>query len=221
MAKPITLPSRSFTTQGAALDFFRDMMYRYDIGERISDPLDHQLLMELSERHKDAEEKAGPGIDHFFVNRTESSDFPVAANARGIWIRRINGEPVDWSYQTAIKKPGPKSNVKDALRVAVNSRRLAARDRAFSGGPVSCGLTGISIPSKAEADVIYRSPTWGELVEGFVETRGGWGSFETNSGFGGIAIGGRLEEPELSAWLDYWDTEARPMIVLANEGGRS
>ncbi len=222
MAKPVVLPSRNFPTQKAALEYFRTILYAYGIGEVISDPEHHQLLLELSERHKDADEKRGAGIREFFVDRTEAGDYGyVSPDARGIWIRRVDGTCVDWSYQTAIKQPGPRANLKDALRIAVNDRRVRIRDEAFAAGPVTSELTGATIPSKDMADVIYRDPTWDELVKGFVTAMGGWASVDTNSGFGAVAVGGRLTDPiTSSAWLDYWDRHAHLLIVLQDEGGR-
>lgn len=222
MAKQIVLPSRVFGTQTAALAYFKSILYAYEIGEVVSDPEHHRLLLELSERHKDADEKRGPGIREFFVDRTEAGDYGfVSADARGIWIRRVDGTRVDWSYQTAIKQPGPRVNLKDALRISVNARRVQIRDEAFASGPVRCALTGVVIPSKEIADVVYRDPTWNEIVEGFVASVGGWASVETNSGFGATAVGGRLNDPSMaSAWLAYWDEHANPLIVLQDEGGR-
>ena len=220
MVKPVVLPSRVFPTQKSAEDYFQSVMNTYDIGERIHDPEHRQLLLELNDRHKDGPEKAGVGISHFYVDKTEAGDYPVWADARGIWIGRIDGSKTDWSYLTAIRKPSKQANFKDALRVAVNDLRIKLRDEAFARGPVKCALTDVIIAPRAAADVIYRDPTWAELVEGFVATQGGWDAVESNSGFGGVAIGGRLEEPTLGAWVAYWIAHARPLIVLHDEGGR-
>lgn len=212
-----------FPTQKAALDYFRGILHWYKVGEVVSDQTHDKMLRELSDRHPDAVEKIGVGIREFFINKTEAGDYRhVSADAKGIWIRRIDDTIVDWSYQTAIKKPGPRVNFKDALRLAVNDKRVAMRDAAFAAGtPVHCALTGALIPAKDQADVIYRNPNWGELVEGFVATLGGWGKVETNSGFGDIAVGGRLTDPAVhTKWLVYWEANARPIIVIKDEGGR-
>ena len=195
MAKPVILESRTFATRKAALDFVRDQILRgYDLDQVVSNPDHHQLLLELNERHKDAEEKTGAGIREFFIRKTEAGDlYPVSANARGIWIRRTDGTEVDWSYQTAIQQPGPRVNIKDALRLAVNDRRLAFRKETFAAGPVHCALTGVLLNGPEDTDVIYRDPSWGVLVEGFVKAQGGWASVETNSGFGETAIGGQRQ----------------------------
>lgn len=222
MAKPVNLPSKSFPTRKAALEYFKGILHSYRIGEVVSDPIHDTMLRELSDRHPDSVEKVGVGISNFFINRTESGDYGyVSADARGIWIRRIDDSVVDWSYQTAITNPGVRANFKDALRLAVNDKRVSLRDVAFAAGPVSCALTGVTIPTKAEADVVYRDPAWSEIVEGFVATLGGWSKVETNSGFGHIAVGGRVSDPAVvAAWLDYWDDNAHPVLVLKDEGGR-
>ena len=222
MAKPIALPSKTFPTQKAALDYFKRVLYAYELGEVVADPTHDALLRELSDRHPDATEKIGSGIAQFFINETSAGDYKfVSADARGIWIRRTDGSVVDWSYQTAIKKPGRTANVKDALRLAVNDRRVEKRDAAFAAGPVHCALTGVIIPAVSDADLIYRDPTWSELVDGFIASVGGWGNVETNSGFGESAIGGRLTDSSLvDRWLSYWDAHARPVLVMKDEGGR-
>jgi hypothetical protein len=223
MAKPITLPSMTFPTQKAAKAYFRGILYRYEVGGVVSDLVHDTMLRELlSERHPDAVEKVGVGIKEFFINKTAAGDYHhVSADARGIWIRRIDDTSVDFSYQTAITKPGLQSNFKDALRLVVDDKRISRRDAAFAAGPVRCALTGVLISAKAEADVIYRSPTWNELVEGFVATRGGWGNVDTNSGFGGIAIGGQVTDPAVrTSWSDYWEDQANPILVIKDEGGR-
>jgi hypothetical protein len=222
MARPVLLPSRSFATQKSALEYFRSILYAYEVGEVVSDPEHQQLLLELAERHKDAEEKRGAGIREFYIGRTEAGDYGyVSRGARGIWIRRVDGSEVDWSYQTAVRQPSPRASLKDAMRMSVNGRRVRLRDKAFAAGPVTCGLTGQTVASKDMADVIYRDPSWDELVEGFVESMGGWASVDANSGSGTVAIGGRLSDPQtLLAWLAYWDSHARPIIALKDEGGR-
>lgn len=212
----------NFPTQKAALEYFKGILHSYDVGEVVSDPAHDKMLRELSDRHPDAVEKIGVGILEFFVNRTEAGDYGyVSADARGLWIRRIDQTIVDWSYQTAITKPGRRVNFKEALRVAVNDKRVAKRDAAFAAGPVRCALTGVLISTKADADVIYRDPTWNEIVEGFVATLGGWGNVDTNSGFGEIAVGGRVTDPAvLTSWIAYWDANANPVLVMKDEGGR-
>src|SRR5690554_4392919 len=120
MVKPLDLPSMSFPTQKAALEYFKGILYAYGVGEVVSDRTHDTMLRELSDRHPDADEKIGVGIAEFFVNKTEAGDYGfVSANARGIWIRRLDGTIVDWSYQTAIKNPGLRVNFKEALRLAV------------------------------------------------------------------------------------------------------
>jgi hypothetical protein len=222
MAKPVSLASRYFPTQSAALEYFKRILYTYSVGEVVSDPMHDTMLRELSDRHPDAAEKVGVGISEFFINKTESGDIGyVSADSRGIWIRRIDGTTVDWSYQTAIKRPGPRVNFKDALRLAINDKRVLMRDAAFAAGPVKCALTGVPIPTKGDADVVYRDPTWSEIVDGFVASLGGWGKVGTNSGFGGIAVGGRVTDPAvLTRWLDYWNANAHPILVMKDEGGR-
>ncbi len=112
-------------------------------------------------------------------------------------------------------------NIKDALRLAVDDRRLAFPDEMFATGPVHCALTGVLLNDPKDTDVIYRDPSWGVLVEGFVEAQGGWASVETNSGFGETAIGGRVSDSAaVRAWRAYHAENAHLLLVKSDEGGK-
>lgn len=223
MAKPVVLPSRTFPTQSAAESYFRSILHGYAIGEVVSDPFHHQLLLELNDRHRAGTEKAGVGIAEFYIDKPP--DEPgriVRADARGIWIRRTDGSPVDWSFLTAIRSPSKYSDVSEALRMAVSVQRQNFRERAFAAGPVFCAFTGVVLRDLHQADVVYRNPRWSQLIEGFVKTvPGGLHAIATDSGFGEIQLGQALTDGSLvSAWRIYYDANANPIIVASDEGGK-
>ncbi|WP_225114892.1 MULTISPECIES: DCL family protein [unclassified Bradyrhizobium] len=78
--QPIKIATRQFTKKGDAVAFFRAMLNRYKPGERVSDE-DGKDLAALLRRHPDAEDKIGPGIDHFEVM---SADY----NTQCFWVVR-------------------------------------------------------------------------------------------------------------------------------------
>ncbi len=46
MAKPVEIGSRSFRSQKSALEHYHALLHRYQVGQRISDPVDHADLVE-------------------------------------------------------------------------------------------------------------------------------------------------------------------------------
>ena len=215
MAIPVVLSSISFPTKSAALKFVKDdILWGYGLSDQVTDPSHDLLLRELVARGDDSGEKLGGGIAHFFIEKTSGGRAFVSANARGIWIRRVDGSQADWSYVTAINEPSPAAEVKDAMRGAVEERRLSFRDAQFAAGPVTCHRTGAVIADRNNADVVYEDPSWGELTEPFAATHGGWNAIETHSGGGGVKVGRGFVDTRIeSDRIDYWDTEARPRLV--------
>jgi len=59
----VVLATRSFTTQSAATAFFKEMLARYQIGQRVSD-VDALDLAALLERHDEFAQKVGCGTNH-------------------------------------------------------------------------------------------------------------------------------------------------------------
>lgn len=217
-AKPVILPSIAFPTQKAALDWVRDEIKNaYPLEGVVTDPLHDAVLRDLLDRDDDAAEKVGDGVREFFIRKTEEGPGNiryVRADARGIWIRRVDGTVDDWSYQSAIRQEGRQSDVKDALRAVVSDERIAFRERAFGAGPVVSAQTGLVIARLDDAEVRYESPTWGQLTSGFVASEGGWDAVRLTSGDGHEQIAGDLADPrQRAAWIAYWLQHARPILV--------
>lgn len=190
----------------------------YKVDDRISNPVDEQMLSELLDRHPDAVEKTGSGVDYFYIGRTSDGDkFNVSSDAIGIWIHRTDGTDVDFSYQTAIKLPSAKANAHEALRLAVDGRRMAYREmRLAASGPVTSDLTNAPIASREDAVVYYDNPSWGQLAYRFAEDEGGWSVVLVHSGHGSVRIGGGFEDKAMEVrWLAFFDTHARPALAAS------
>ena len=226
MPIPVALDSFSWPSKTAAESAFRAILRDsgYDIGDRIDDPVHEQMLLELLERHPEAVEKAGPGVDHFFIGRTADGkhSFAVAGNAIGIWIRRIDGTPEDFSYRTAIHSHTAQSDAKEAMRELVDARRLEYRDKRFADGhPVLSDLTGDSFRSRDSAQVIYIDPTWPQLTYAFAMLEGGWDKMPVHSGHGDTRIGSALDDPaQADRWLKFHETHANLGLASASEAAR-
>lgn len=224
-AQPVTLDSFSWPTQTAALNAFKDILRNsgYGVGDIIDDPIHDLMLREVVDRHPDRDEKVGPGIDHFFIGLTaDGGRVAVRPDAIGIWIRHTDGQPVDFSYQTAVRGGNLKTDAKEAMRLAVEDARFTHRDAIFAaGGPVHSDLTGATFASRSEAQVIYLSPSWGQLTYRFAESEGGWAAIATHSGHGGVLVGGGFEDLALrQRWLAFHAAHTQYGLATINEAAR-
>jgi hypothetical protein len=100
-ARKITLSTRTFAKAGDATIFFRDMLNRYGIGERVS-PQDSADLSALLDRHDEREEKLGDGIVGFEVNYPPA-DVPQFSE-RCFWIVRTNDTKIDFSIAHCLER---------------------------------------------------------------------------------------------------------------------
>jgi Protein of unknown function (DUF3223) len=94
-AKPITIGSLNFAKRGDANTFLRDMLNRYDIGDRVS-AADEGVLRAALPLHPQADEKIGCGVTHFSVR---SADF----GTKCFWVNRLDGTTEKFSYKTCIR----------------------------------------------------------------------------------------------------------------------
>jgi hypothetical protein len=93
-AKPVTIGEHHFAKKGEALSFFREMLYRYDLADRVSHE-DATLLRLLLDRHPEASEKIGVGVDSFSVR---TADF----GTRCFWVNRIDGTTEKFSFKACV-----------------------------------------------------------------------------------------------------------------------
>lgn len=225
MAIPVNLDSFSWPSKAAAEAAFQTILRGsgYRVYDRITDPTHDRMLTELLDRHPDAEEKIGDGVDYFFIGKTSDGDkFNVRPDAIGIWIKRTDGSQTDFSYLTAIRSHTPKSDAKEGLRLAVDDIRMAYRaDRFKDGPPVPSDLTGQPITNRDAAHVIYRDPTWGQLTSRFAESEGGWGRIDVGSGKGAVKIGSGLTDSGVKArWIAFHNKHAKLGVATASENAR-
>lgn len=208
--KPIILDSFSWPTQTEALAAFQKILKGsgYNLHDSIKDPTHDLMLREVLERHPDRNEKIGEGVKHFLIGRPADDPtrrFPVKPTDTCIWIERVDGTRVDFSYETAVRKGTPKTDAKEALRSTVEAQRISYRDSRFAEQtPVISDLSGLPIFDRALGCVVYLNPTWGQLTFRFAETEGGWDKIKVHSGYGSVQIGGRFVDPAIeSRWLAF------------------
>ncbi len=105
MVKPVQLSNgRAWRAQTDALQHFKDMLGRYSTGDRVSAGDDHADLQALIERYdallsRDAETKAGTGIEYFSKQRNVGDGWTT----EGFHVHRIDRTSIDFSYISAVK----------------------------------------------------------------------------------------------------------------------
>ncbi|MEV8274325.1 DCL family protein [Microbacterium sp. NPDC077184] len=221
MTIPVVLPSFRWPSKKAAFDAFRLLHTGgpYAAYDRITDPSHDLMLREALDLHPEASEKIGGGVDYFYVGLTSDGDkFNVRPDATGIWIKRVDGSEVDFSYRTCIQNHTEESDAKEGLRLAVEDRRLSYRDDRIKAGTFASDVSGIVFSDRNEGQVIYDEPSWGQLTYRFAEAEGGWDRILVHSGHGGILIGSHLMDTGVhTRWLEFYDRYANRRLATASE----
>ena len=93
-AKPISLGPLHFAKRGEAADYLRDMLARYDLGDKVNAP-DSQVLMAALNLHPDSRQKIGSGVSSFSVRSAEYG-------TRCFWVNRTDGTTENFSYRACI-----------------------------------------------------------------------------------------------------------------------
>jgi len=93
-AKPITLGHLKFDRRGDAVIYLKEMLHRYDVGDRVSAD-DAVILRAALENHPRASEKIGGGVVHFSVR---SADF----GTKCFWLNRPDGTTEKFSITASI-----------------------------------------------------------------------------------------------------------------------
>lgn len=169
MAKQVTLSDTlKFPTQTLAEKHFRQILYAYTPGERVSEREHEEHLRLLIENHPEVVQKVGAGIDYFFVNNAKAS-------TRCFYLSRIDGSTTDFSFLTAIKGQEPPllSQFKEACREAVQPHLLEAKDNYFkenqnARGEVECEVTRQLI-TKDDAQVDHNGVSFNVMVLAWIE----------------------------------------------------
>ena len=88
--KPVQIGALNFPRKKDANDFFREMLYRYDLGDKVSK--DDAVLAQLLSKHPEATEKIGAGIESFSVR---AADY----GTRCFWVNRVDGSFEKFSFK--------------------------------------------------------------------------------------------------------------------------
>ncbi|WP_336079489.1 DCL family protein [Thalassospira sp. CH_XMU1448-2] len=90
MRKSLILSTIEFNSKSDAKSFFKEMLQRYEVGEKVSnaDAVHLEALLQLHTEHKD---KVGSGVDYFQVMKSQYGT-PCFC------IVRADGSSDDFSY---------------------------------------------------------------------------------------------------------------------------
>ena len=93
-AKPVILGTKHFEKRGDAVAYLKEMLYRYDVGDRVNVE-DAKILRAALEQHPDSAKKIGCGVTDFSVR---SADF----GTRCFWLNRMDGSTEKFSITKSI-----------------------------------------------------------------------------------------------------------------------
>lgn len=90
----MTLGPLQFAKKGDAHAYLKEMLNRYDIGDKIG-AADEAVLLAALQKHPEAAAKIGAGINYFSVR---SADF----GTKCFWVNRVDGTTEKFSYQKCV-----------------------------------------------------------------------------------------------------------------------
>lgn len=93
-AKPLEIAGIPFDRKGDAHEYLKNILNSYGPEETVSKQ-DAAFLQQTLDRHPEAKEKIGCGVDSFFVRR---ADYGTVC----FWIKRTDGSVVRFSYKSCI-----------------------------------------------------------------------------------------------------------------------
>ncbi len=167
----IKIWNMEFSSKQNALDFFKAMLNRYNDNQTVEGD-DKFLLLALVERHPEAVQKIGCGIDSFYKAPTDKG-------TSCFWIRRKDGGGTEFSYISCVNARGKTvlQEFSEACREAVRESLDRAKRKHFeqyadNEGKVECELTGERI-AKYESHLDHKKPmTFQVIVQTFIAANG-------------------------------------------------
>jgi hypothetical protein len=170
MPNPVKLATKNFKNQKEAIAFFKPMLYRQKVGEKVNEN-DAFYLNELLKRHDEYKQKIGVGIDHFTTM--------IAPHGTTCFkIIRLDGSSTDFSYLHCIRGGSPKrkTEIYKAFRSVVRFDLLNARHKYFAKNKdqdekVLCPITKERI-GISEGQMDHQAPlTFQVIVETFLKIK--------------------------------------------------
>lgn len=178
-----------FNRKSDVIDHCRNILARYNEGERILLKDDHDFLSNLLLGHKDCLDKIGGGI-HYFTNRKMPP-----YNNKCFFIVRTDGSEIDFSFMQCISPSDHRKDVLQSMRMAVLDQILAFKDDFFESiragdNSLVCPITGMGL-TRQNTHIDHAAPiTFQYLADLFLKlndiTYGHIRLNESPDGFGSV-----------------------------------
>jgi hypothetical protein len=157
----LIVDNQVFYSKAALARECRQIVGSYTLGQSL-DVADHSFISALFERHPDAEQKKGAGIDQIYVVRNEHGSI-------GFELTRIDGTRTDISWTQCITASTHRAKVLSALRQAIYEQIKDFRYRAFTPKMIlQCPITNETITAAA-CHIDHAAPnTFAAIVAQFI-----------------------------------------------------
>jgi len=148
----LTLGGHLWETKKAAEGFCRKILHAYPLGATVTDALDHHFLLDVLERHGNAEGKIGCGVVSFQVE-------PDKFGHRCFWLTRLDGTRTYFSYLWCFKKsPDNAQRARFAFRSEVQDQIIAFKTSAFRGNVTALSAISGKLLTWDQANVDHTPP---------------------------------------------------------------
>jgi hypothetical protein len=158
-----------FKKKGAVSELLSSVLENLEAGETVTDPFVSDLLTALAREHPGAADKIGAGVECWVV----ASNKDLGYTSKGFRAKQQGrNELVLFSYKDVLSPPKRRTLVAEALTQEALEITRQFRTDAFSGGPVTCAVTGIVIADKTMADAVHLDPPRALLHQMFLKSEG-------------------------------------------------
>lgn len=165
--KPIVIGKKEFKFQKNALAFFKEILNSHRVNKTIEGE-EHYFLLALLERHPEAIQKIGVGVERFYKAPTEMG-------TSCFWLERSDGSKTDFSYITAVTAKGKSlyQEFAEACRNTIRADLIKTKEEFFKQNAdenekVECEITGEKI-AIYESHLDHKKPlTFQILVSTFI-----------------------------------------------------
>ncbi|AZR41998.1 DCL family protein [Marinobacter salarius] len=161
MAKPIAFGAYQFKSKKSATEEARRRINQYQAGQPLNFQ-DELFFTSLLTLHSEYEKKKGAGIDYIQVER----DFH---NNRCLFIHRVDGTSIDFSWVRCIQPASSKTVVSMAFRRAVKDIVMKYKSERLAD-VIMCPVLGIEL-TISNSHASYTNPSFDDLLSDFLQQR--------------------------------------------------
>lgn len=166
---PVYLAGLTFPSKSAAKAEIQRILHSYQRKDAVEDEQHVAILLDLVQRHPQADEKIGAGIVSFYVDK--APDWQTSC----FYLRRVDGTITHFSFPEALSPTTPVTRLRGACRAAIKLDKLAFKDRMWPAGDETlriCPITGEAY-GRAQVNVDHEPPlTLESLVEEWINQEG-------------------------------------------------